>query len=442
VRVLVTCWPFVGHVFGQLGAAEELRARGHDVRFYTGEQARARIEGAGFTVFGFERVDEAAVASRVETLEIPPQSGRPNPRLMREAFREWLAETIPDQMADLTKIFETWTPDVIVTDLSMWAPIVILSETTSIPVALSSTFMGPLLPGPDAPVWGFGFKPPHGRIGHLLARLGHALSDLIGIGMRRRVDALRADYGLGPMGCSVNEYSGRLPLYLVGNLPELDYNRTDLPVSVHYTGHNMWHPPTDPTVNAWLDTVPTGRPWVHVTESTLRAGDPFLLKAAIAGFADAEVEVIATTGGHRDPDSLGLGPLPANIHLTSWVNHDELLPRCSAVVTTGGQATIMSALAVGVPLVIVPTTWDKPDNARRVMEAGVGVRVNPRKSTPENIRAAVDEVLTDPRYRTNAKVVAGNLAAAPGRHLAADLIEALTGTRSGSHAPATAEGSG
>jgi hypothetical protein len=25
---------------------------------------------------------------------------------------------------------------------------------------LSSTFMGPLIPGPDAPPWGFGLRPP------------------------------------------------------------------------------------------------------------------------------------------------------------------------------------------------------------------------------------------------------------------------------------------
>ena len=59
-------------------------------------------------------------------------------------------------------------------------------------------------------------------------------------------------------------------------------------------------------------------------------------------------------------------------------SHGELLPRCSALVTVGGKATVLAAAEAGVPMVVVPTTWDKPDNARRVTEAGAGVRCAPR----------------------------------------------------------------
>src|ERR1043165_8821319 len=77
--------------------------------------------------------------------------------------------------------------------------------------------------------------------------------------------------------------------------------------------------------------------------------------------------------GRASPPA-GLGPLPANVHTPQWLNHGELLPRCSALVTVGGKATILAAMEAGVPLVLVPTTWDKPDNARRVTEAGAGLR--------------------------------------------------------------------
>ena len=55
----------------------------------------------------------------------------------------------------------------------------------------------------------------------------------------------RAGNGLRPMGASVNEYCGRLPLYLVLSIPELDLNRWDLPPSVHYVGSCPWHPPQE-----------------------------------------------------------------------------------------------------------------------------------------------------------------------------------------------------
>jgi UDP:flavonoid glycosyltransferase YjiC (YdhE family) len=74
---------------------------------------------------------------------------------------------------------------------------------------------------------------------------------------------------------------------------------------------------------------------------------------------------------------------------------------------------------------VVPTGWDKPANARRVVEAGVGVELSPRRCTPAALRAAVELVLREPRYRRNALRAAELLAGAPGPAGAAELIESL-----------------
>ena len=429
MRVLITCWPFTGHVHGQLSVATALAARGHEVAFYTGVAAQKAVADAGaFRVFPMRAVDEPAAARSVETLELGRQSGHNDVRGLRRAFREWLVETIPGQITDLQPILEEFAPDVIACDMSMWGPQLVLSGTSPVPVAVSSTFLGPLVPGRDAPPAGVGFPPPHGAA----ARLAYAgvlrLADLAAIGLRRRVDEIRASYGLGPLGCSVNEFTGRLPLYLVPSVRELDYGRTDLPASVHYVGPCNWQPARDRQITSWLADIPSTRPWVHVTESTLRAGDPFLLKAAVAGLAGQPYEVIATTGQHRNPETMGLGPIASNVHLTQWVNHEELLPRCSVVVTTGGAATITAALLAGAPMVVVPTTWDKPDNARRVVEAGAGVRLSPRKCTPESLQDAVQRVLQDTVMRQRARDMGARLAAAPGPNGAAELLERLVET--------------
>lgn len=424
-RFLVTCWPFVGHVFPQMSIAIALRDRGHEIAFYTGETARATIEPHGFEVFPFQNVNEERAYSDIRAVETNTATGRSALRLTRQTFREWLVETIPNQLADLQPILEAWDPDVIITDLSMWGPIVILWETTGIPVALSSTFMGPLIAGKDVPPPGLGLASPKSRRARFVAAALTRAGDIAATGIRRRVDELRAEHGLPPMGCSVTEFTARLPLYLVGNLPELDYNRQDIPPSVHYVGPCIWHPSDDATTAGWLDSIPTSHPWVHVTESTLRYGDPFVLRAAAQGLAGLPMEVIMTTGHHRDAGELGLGPLAPNIHVSPWLSHSDLLPRCAAVVTTGGPATVMAALRVGVPLVVVPTTWDKPDNAQRVVEAGVGLRVPPKRCTPAGLRAVVGELLSNPGYRANAQAMAERLNAAPGSAKAAELLESL-----------------
>jgi MGT family glycosyltransferase len=242
--------------------------------------------------------------------------------------------------------------------------------------------------------------------------------------LRRRVNEIRAGYGLPPIGESVNRFTGRLPLYLVGNIPELDYGRRDVPSSVHYVGNCIWFP-DDAASAEWLERVPTGRPWVHVTESSLASGDPFLLRTAIEALADQPVELIVTTGGQRDPSEAGVRVAAPNVHVARWLSHGELLPRCAAVITVGGPATIVAAMRAGVPAVVVPTSWDKPDNARRVTEAGAGVRLSPRRCTAETLRVAVRQVLDEPRYRAAAQRLAARLADAPGPAGAAELLEEL-----------------
>jgi MGT family glycosyltransferase len=421
-RVLFACWPFEGHVFPQMSMAIALRRRGTEVAFYTGEPARQVIEAEGFEVVPFRRVGPAW--ARVHEGARGKGGRREAVRMMREA-REWIVGTIPDQVADLEELVGAWRPDVLAAEASMWGPLLVLSERLPIPVALVSPLIGAQVPGPDAPAPG-GLAQAGTARARLLGRAAERATDVLARRMRQRVDAIRAEHGLGPMGCSVNAFLGRLPLYLVLNVPELDYRRRDLPAGVRYVGPCLWHPPEPAGTQEWLDALPAERPWVHVTEGTSHFQDPVLLRAAAQGLAEGPFEAILTTGRGRDvADVLGSRPPASNVHVTPWLSHDVLLPRCAAVVTTGGMGTVMAALSVGVPLVIVPTTWDKPANARRVVDAGVGVRLAPRRCTASALRAAVERVVADGELRRNARRSAELLAGAPGPDGAAELIEGL-----------------
>ncbi len=436
-RILFTAWPFPGHLLPQVSIAVALRERGHEVAFYSGESARETIEQAGFSLFAFERVSEERV---LRTLSVVDDAGRRvrGRRLLR-MLRDWLVETIPGQVADLRALLADWPADAIFSDASMWGPMLVLWEAEKIPVALCSIAMGPTIPGPDAPAFGFGFGPPRTRRGRLAATALTRITETLARQLHRRVNELRRQEGLPLLKESVNRYSARLPLYVVSNIRALDFNRHDLPESVQYVGHCVWYPDGD-TGERWLEGITTQRPWVHVTESTLAYGEPFLLRTAIEALTDEPVEVNITTGEQRDVDLLGRGPLPANVHVARWVSHGTLLPRCSALVTLGGKSTILAAAEAGVPMVLVPTTWDKPDNARRVTEAGTGIRLSARKLDAEKLRAAVRQVLYEPRYREAARRLADSLAAAPGPRRAAELLEQLAASGDAQRHPQSPSG--
>jgi MGT family glycosyltransferase len=420
-RVLFACWPFEGHVFPQLSMALALRERGADVAFYTDGSARELIEGEGFEVFPFKRVGPKW--RRVHEGAQGAGGRRDAIRLLRES-REWIVGTIADQVADIEDVTADWRPDVIGAEASMWGPLLVLSERSPVPVALVSPLITAQLPGPDAPAAG-GLARAGTPRAQRINRIAERLTAVAARPMRRRIDAIRARYGLAPLGCAVTAAGGRLPLYLVLSTPELDYNRRDLPASVHYVGPCLWHPREPDGTREWLDGLPTGRPWVHVTEGTSHFQQPMLLSAAASGLAGAPCEAILTTGRGRAPHELGLASPAPNVHVTQWLSHDVLLPRCAAIVTTGGMGTVMAALRAGIPLVVVPTNWDKPTIAQRVVDAGVGVRLAPRRCTPTRLREAVERVLRDQRYGERARRLAARLAAAPGPDGAAELIEQL-----------------
>ena len=158
-RFLFGCWPFEGHVFPQMAIATALRRHGHEVAFYTAPAARRFIEPGGIPVFPFEAVEESHYL-RVQDSERRTGSRRQSARVQHQALRRWLVESIPGQVSDLRPIIEHWHPDALLTDLALWGTITILWESVPIPVVLSSSFMGPLIPGPDAPAFGFGLPPP------------------------------------------------------------------------------------------------------------------------------------------------------------------------------------------------------------------------------------------------------------------------------------------
>lgn len=426
-RFLVTCWPFVGHLYPQISVALALRDLGHEVAFYTHESTRSVLDGVGFSLFPFVHVDEKRY-ERIHALEAEVPATQPQGQTLSvamKAYRDMLADSIPEQIADLDSIIQNWRPDVLITDPALWGPILVAWEKFKVPVALLTQMIGSMIPGPDAPPWGPGLPPPRTFKTRLLSKIVEKIVDIVAYGMRRRVNKIRAEYGLGPMFHSVNAHTGRLPLYLIPSVPELDYNRQDQPSNVHYIGPCIWTKPAGEVEPDWLENLPSDRPWIHATEGTAQYQEPFLLRATSQGLGGLAMEVILTTGQNRDPVALGLHPLPQNVRIARWLSHEEFLPRCAVFITTGGAASVLASLKAGVPMIVVPTFWDKSDNAQRVVEAGVGLRLAPSACTSERLRAAVMRILNEPHFRENARKMARQFAEAPGPWGAAKLLVEL-----------------
>src|SRR5436309_488474 len=114
LRLLLACQPIAGHLNPNLALARALAKRGHHVGIYSGKFARQAVEAEGFTFFPYNPSmdlllsqillpsDGNSAASRIATKRgLVFRS-----RLLNDTMKEWLLETIPQQVEDLNRICE------------------------------------------------------------------------------------------------------------------------------------------------------------------------------------------------------------------------------------------------------------------------------------------------------------------------------------------------
>ena len=164
-------------------------------------------------------------------------------------------------------------------------------------------------------------------------------------------------------------------------------------------------------------------PVVLVSLSTTDMGQGPLLQTILDALDGEDVRGVVTAGGQRVDAGLRV---PANVTVHDFLPHAAVLPHARAVVTHAGLGTVAAALSHGVPLVCTPIARDQPLNAAQVAELGAGLTVPASAATPDAVRAALREVLTDVRFRDGATRVAVESARAGGANGVVDDLEHLS----------------
>ncbi len=92
-----------------------------------------------------------------------------------------------------------------------------------------------------------------------------------------------------------------------------------------------------------------------------------------------------------------LGALPPNVRVAAYISHEQLLPRCDAIITHAGAGTLIASINLGLPLVLIPMFGDQPANAEMAEAAGVALILQPSTITPAAVREATYALLNDSR---------------------------------------------
>jgi MGT family glycosyltransferase len=196
-----------------------------------------------------------------------------------------------------------------------------------------------------------------------------------------------------------------------------------IPPTVRFLRPVPFDRPEGETLPAWVEGL-LPRPTVHASLGTIFHRTPGVFEAILAGLRDEPINLLLAIG--RDQDPARFGAQPPHVRIERYVSHALLLPRCDVVITHGGYGSVMVCLDTGVPMVVIPLAGgDQAGNANRCAALGVARVVPPDQHTPEAIRAAVRDILDDPRYRQTARRLREQIRALPGPKHAVGLLEQL-----------------
>jgi UDP:flavonoid glycosyltransferase YjiC (YdhE family) len=135
--------------------------------------------------------------------------------------------------------------------------------------------------------------------------------------------------------------------------------------------------------------------------------------------------LLVTIGNERDPEELGIDPLPPNVRVEQWLSQDAISARAATIVCHGGYGTTLHALGHGKPVVVLPLfSADQWANARAVARVGASLALDsgrearralglPDPETVAQLRPAVERVLHEPAFKRAAERIAASIQALP-----------------------------
>lgn len=421
-RFLVATMPIPGHALPMQAVVRALVDAGHDVLWYGSQFQRELVQASGARFAPLAATTDYGDGDYDR--HFAGRAGLRGLAQLRFDFKRLFIDPIAGYLQDLRRLQRDFAADVLVSDAGV-AAAGILSEQDRLPWAvLNISVLG--LHSRDVPPFGLALGPSHSRLGRWRNRALYGLFDQVLFrDVNQHYAALARQHGWPVVRVrpAVSPY-----LYLQPCVPGFEYPRSDLPPQVHFIGPLLppWPQPA-PRPAWWPELARRQRPVVLVTQGTVATDARQLLRPALAGLAGEDCLVLATTGG-ADPGALGFTP-PANARVERFLPFHEVMPWVDVFVTNGGYGGVSMALAHGVPLVCAGRSEDKAEVARRVHHAGAGIDLRTATPSPRRLRQAVQQVLSQPRWRAAAQALRPALQAPAAPQAARRLLEELARTR-------------
>lgn len=412
LRVLLPTIGSSGDVNPVVGLGCALRERGHEVTVATNEVFSEQVRSSGL---GFAALGTAAEAERIMRDPDLWHPLRGFPCIVRGAI-------LPNIRRLHALIASRRGPSSVVAATTLCLGARVAAESLGVPAAtlhLQPSVLRSLVDGGRLGPLGLGPRVPRPVKRALYRLIDGVLADRL---ICPALNAFRAELGLAPVRRVFGPYL-HSPRLVLGLFPDwFAPAQPDWPPNTHLTGFVLHDEAGRPMPEGAEAFLAGGPPPVLVTPGSAATDRGEFFRASVDACAVLGVRAMLVT---NHPEQLPRA-LPAGVRAFPYLPFSRALPACSAIVYHGGIGTLAQAVRAGVPHVVVPNTFDQPDNGGRVERMGLGVMVGPGAfRRPGRAARALGAVLGSPQTRERCRRLMSRIEPGAGASRACELIEGL-----------------
>ena len=407
-KILIANFPADGHFNPLTGLAAHLKRIGCDVRWYTSERYRARVEKLGLPFYPFRRAidfftDPAGMAS--------PKRARCKTAIGRLNFDIVHAFVLrgAEFYEDVKEIRQDFSFDLVIADIC-FTGIPFIREKMNLPVVAIGIL--PLTKtSKDLPPSGLAMTPDYSFAGRLKQAFLRKLAKKVLFARSDKVMHREfARYGIDVE----NEFLfdvlyTKSSLVLQSGCPGFEYWRSDLDAKIKFIGALLPRPANRADTKFWFDErLLRYKKSILVTQGTVEPDVNKIIVPTLEAFKNSDVLVIATTGGSGTEDLRRHYP-QANLIIEDFIPFAAVMPHVQAYVTNGGYGGVMLGIKHGLPLVVAGVHEGKNEINARIGYFGLGINLKTETPRPVQIRCAVEAVLSNPSYKQGVEKLRGEL---------------------------------
>jgi len=397
-KILIANVPADGHFNPLTGIAVHLKSLGHDVRWYTQEIYKQKIEKLGIQHYPFVKHPQLN-AENFQNAFAERELAKSQIAKFKFDLEHLFIRRSPEVLEDLEAIHKEFPFELLIADI-LFLALPLVKARLKIPV-IAAGIVPVTESSKDLPPSGMGLTPdkkPFSGIKNSLIRF--MANQLIFKNLEKIYRQLLSEYGVdAPAGNLFDIINRSVDMIWQSGSPGFEFERSDWNPRLKFIGPLLPHSAQQRTLYSIIKTKQYDKV-VLVTQGTAEKDHEKILVPTLEAFKNSNTLVIVTTGKNGTAELRARYP-QENFIIEDLIPFNDVMPLCNVYITNGGYGGVLLGIQNKLPMVVAGVHEGKNEICARVGFFKLGINLKTEKPDPAAIRKAVETITTDKSYKQN-----------------------------------------